>query len=110
MNTFIPKLSYFSLLQSIRFQVVCAAAQITLQFFELMHYAQGPEFEELAAILLQKSAHLNKNVKDLTSKALDSMVTNISPCYCLRVLTSVRGAGLVYYCKSNKTLIHCFCK
>ena len=65
-----------------------------------MQYAQRPEFDELATIILQKTAHMNKNVKESMNKALDTMVLHISPCHCVRVLTlSARSVFLLKFKK-----------
>ncbi|KAJ8688107.1 hypothetical protein QAD02_023902 [Eretmocerus hayati] len=82
-----------SLLQNTRFQVVGLSAHLTAQFFKVTQYAQRPEFDELAAAILQKTAHMNKHVREISNKTLETMVSYVPYAHCVRILTSPRGAG-----------------
>ncbi|XP_023288946.1 uncharacterized protein LOC105702854 [Orussus abietinus] len=86
-NMTIINRSLCSLLKSIRSHAVRMACQVAEELFKTMQSTSRPEFDELAVTLLQKSAHVNKGIRQDANKALDAMVTYIPLTHCVRVLS-----------------------
>lgn len=86
-------LSYYSLLRNTRPHVVRTVCQIALELYKTVQCTQRPEFDELASMLLLKSTHTNKGIRNDAQRALDSMVTHLPSATCIRILASEHGAG-----------------
>lgn len=86
-------LSLYSLLRNIRTNVARTACQMAGELFRTMQSTQRPEFDELVGALLQKSADVNKFIRQDANQALDAMADYISPFHCVRVMATSRGAG-----------------
>ncbi|KAL6259568.1 hypothetical protein P5V15_009486 [Pogonomyrmex californicus] len=82
-----------SLLRNTRPNVVRTACQIAMEFYKMIQCTQRPEVDELASILLLKSTHTNKGIRNDAQCALDSMVAHLPPATCIRILTSEHGAS-----------------
>ncbi|CAL1682623.1 unnamed protein product [Lasius platythorax] len=96
-STGIAGLQYASrisnLLRNTRPHVVRTVCQLTMELYKTVQCTQRPEFDELVSMLLLKSTHTNKGIRNDAQRALDSMVTHLSPAICIRILTSEHGAS-----------------
>jgi len=81
-----------SLLRNTRPHVVRTVCQIAMELYKTVQCTQRPEFDELASMLLLKSTHTNKGIRNDAQRALDSMVLHLPPATCIRILTSEHGA------------------
>lgn len=63
-----------------------------MELYKTVQCTQRPEFDELVSMLLLKSTHTNKGIRNDAQRALDSMVTHLSPVISIRILTSEHGA------------------
>ncbi|XP_024944141.1 uncharacterized protein LOC107270818 isoform X2 [Cephus cinctus] len=83
--------SLCSLMRNTRPHIVRTASKVAMELFETIKCTQRPEFDELVAILLQKTAHMNKSVRHDVNKALDTMIVHIPVSHCTRAITSAAG-------------------
>ncbi|XP_014481500.1 PREDICTED: uncharacterized protein LOC106747957 [Dinoponera quadriceps] len=82
-----------SLLKNTRPHVVRTVCQVAMELYKTVQCTQRPEFDELASALLLKSTHTNKGIRSDAQRALDSMITHLSPATCIRILASEHGAS-----------------
>ncbi|XP_025162398.1 uncharacterized protein LOC105189095 isoform X2 [Harpegnathos saltator] len=82
-----------SLLKNTRPHVVKTVCQVAMELYKTVQCTQRPEFDELASALFLKSTHTNKGIRNDAQRALDSMITHLSPATCIRILASEHGAG-----------------
>lgn len=85
--------SLCSLLKNTRSHVVRTVCQVTMELYKTVQCTQRPECDELVSMLLLKSTHTNKGIRNDAQCALDSMVTHLSPTISIRILTSEHGAS-----------------
>lgn len=85
--------SLCSLLKNTRTQIVRTACQVAMEFYKTIQYSQRPEFDELVGMLLLKSTHNNKGIRDDARRALESMVRHLPASVSVKVLSSELGAG-----------------
>ncbi|XP_029156151.1 uncharacterized protein LOC114928952 [Nylanderia fulva] len=85
--------SLCSLLKNTRPHVVRSVCQVTMELYKTVQCTQRPEFDELVSMLLLKSTHTNKGIRNDAQRALDSMVTHLPPAISIRILTSEHGAS-----------------
>lgn len=83
--------SYCSLLKNTRPHVVRTVCQVAMELYKTVQCTQRPEFDELVSMLLLKSTHTNKGIRNDAQRALDSMVTHLPPAICIRILTNEHG-------------------
>lgn len=81
-----------SLLKNTRPHVVKTVCQVAMELYKTVQCTQRPEFDELVSALLLKSTHTNKGIRNDAQRALDSMITHLSPVICIRILSSEHGA------------------
>ncbi|XP_012061208.1 PREDICTED: uncharacterized protein LOC105624458 [Atta cephalotes] len=82
-----------SLLRNTRPHVVRTACHIAMELYKTVQCTQRPEFDELASMLLLKSTHTNKGIRNDAQRALDSMVSHLPPATCIRILTNEHSAS-----------------
>ncbi|XP_050451349.1 TOG array regulator of axonemal microtubules protein 2-like [Cataglyphis hispanica] len=85
--------SLCSLLKNTRPHVIRTVCQVAMELYKTVQCTQRPEFDELVSMLLLKSTHTNKGIRNDAQRALDSMITHLSPAICIRILTSEHGAS-----------------
>lgn len=85
--------SLCSLLKNTRPHVVRTVCQVAMELYKTVQCTQRPEFDELVSMLLLKSTHTNKGIRNDAQRALDSMVTHLPPAICIRILTNEHGTS-----------------